>query len=322
MLSVQLHNGEVSVAEAPRPRPRRGEALIRLLVAGICNTDLELQRGYFNFEGQPGHEFVGEVVEATDSSWIGRRVVGEINIGCGRCPRCRSGDPRHCPKRTVLGIAGRPGAFAEYFTLPERNLHPVPPRLANEHAVFVEPVAAACEILEQVRIPKGSQVAVLGDGKLGLLIAQVLHAHQLQVHLFGKHPEKLALARRWGIRARPVAQGYPRRAFSWVVEATGSPEGLPAALEMIQPRGTIILKSTLHRPVPLETAKAVVDEITLVGSRCGRFPPAIRLLASGQVHVEPLITARFPLSQAREAFHLAAEPGSLKVLLVPDAVAG
>lgn len=318
MLVVEFEKGTVVLKQAPMPKRRPGEALIRLLAAGICNTDLELLRGYYNFQGRPGHEFVGEVVESSTPELVGQRVVGEINIGCGRCSLCRAGDPRHCSSRRVLGILNYPGVFAEYFTLPDRNLHVLPRTIPTDHGVFVEPLAAANEILEQVRIPKGAPVAVLGDGKLGLLIAQVLTAHGAEVHLFGRHPSKLALARRWKIRTRLSSQGPAKAAFQWVVEATGSPEGLGAALELVQPRGTIIAKTTLHGAVPLDISRVVVNEVTIVGSRCGRFPPAIRLLQRRRVDVAPLVTARMPLSQAQEAFQLAAEPGTLKVLLVPD----
>ncbi len=311
MLSVHLENGRVEVRSRPMPRRRRGHALIRLLCAGICNTDLELQRGYYSFSGTPGHEFVGEVVEADDQALIGRRVVGEINLGCGRCDWCNSGWGRHCPRRTVLGIVKQPGAFSEYFTLPESNLHFVPDSVPTEHAVFTEPLAAACEILDQVRIPKRAPVAVLGDGKLGLLVAQVLHAHGAEVHLYGKHKEKLAIAKRAGI----ATSLRPAGLYDWVVEATGAPDGLARAVGMTRPRGTVILKSTVHGTVAMDTAPVVVNEITLVGSRCGRFEPALRLLRAGKIRVEEMISARLPLADAARAFEVAARKGSLKVLL-------
>jgi threonine dehydrogenase-like Zn-dependent dehydrogenase len=298
VISVHLENGRVEIRRKPRPRRREGYALIRLITAGICNTDLELQRGYYHFRGTPGHEFVGEVVEADTPKLIGRRVVGEINIACGRCDWCDRGLGRHCPHRTVLGIVKHPGAFSEFFTLPEVNLHVVPDSVSTEQAVFTEPLAAACEILDQVRIPKHAPVAVLGDGKLGLLVAQVLQAHSLKVHLYGKRKKK-----------------PPSPAYDWVVEATGSARGLTEAIGMTRPRGTVILKSTVHGEVPVDTARVVVDEITLVGSRCGRFKPALQLLRSGQVRVEQMISARMPLEEAARAFTCAARPGILKVLL-------
>lgn len=296
MISVHLENGVVDVRERPLPTRPRGFALIRLLCGGICNTDLELQRGYYNFSGTPGHEFVGEVVEADDSSLLGRRVVGEINLACGNCEWCARGLGRHCPHRTVLGIAGHPGAFSEFFTLPERNLHVLPDDLQSERAVFTEPLAAACEVLDQVAIPQGGEVAVLGGGKLGLLVAQVLEAHGAKVLMLGRNDQ-------------------PAASYEWVVEATGSADGLSRAVEMTRPRGTIIVKSTLHEPVAIDTARVVVNEITLVGSRCGRFEPALHLLRRGAVRVEQMISARFRLAEAPQAFAAAARKGTLKVLL-------
>ncbi|MGD0201994.1 MAG: alcohol dehydrogenase catalytic domain-containing protein [Bryobacteraceae bacterium] len=317
MIAVHLENGRISVRDAPRPDRPRGFALIRLLSAGICNTDLELQRGYYGFSGTPGHEFVGEVVEADEAALAGRRVVGEINLACGACEWCRRGLGRHCPNRSVLGILNHPGCFSEFFTLPERNLHAVPDSLATEHAVFTEPVAAACEILDQVVIPRGGQVAVLGDGKLGLLVAQVLCAHGAAVRLFGRHPEKLRLARAAGAEVEVVAGALPAAVYDCVIEATGSPEGLRQAVGMTRPRGTVIMKSTVHGSVTLDTAAAVVNEITLIGSRCGRFEPALELLYRGAVRVAGMISDRFPLAQAPRAFERAAEKGVLKVLLRP-----
>jgi Threonine dehydrogenase and related Zn-dependent dehydrogenases len=311
MLAIHLENGRVEVRKRPKPRRKPGHALIRLLCAGICNTDLELQRGYYGFAGTPGHEFVGEVVDADMREIVGRRVVGEINLECGRCEWCQRGLGRHCPHRTVLGIVKHPGVFSEFFTLPERNLHVVPDSIPNERAVFAEPLAAACEILEQVRIPKGAPVAVLGDGKLGLLVAQVLQAHGAQVSLFGKHREKMAIAETVGVHTSLKPAGR----FDWVVEATGTAPGLVQAVEMTRPRGTLILKSTVHGTVALDTAPVVVNEITLVGSRCGRFEPALKLLRTGKIRIDEMISARMPLSEAARGFDLAARKGVLKVLL-------
>jgi len=314
MLAVHLEQGRIQMRWRPRPRRPEGFALIRLRLAGICNTDLELARGYYAFRGTPGHEFVGEVVEADRKRLRGRRVVGEINLACGRCLWCRRGLGRHCPHRTVLGIAGHPGAFSEFFTLPERNLHVLPDSIPDEEAVFVEPLAAACEILEQVRIPPGAKVAVLGDGKLGLLVAQVLHREGLRVRLFGRHPEKLAIAEAAGveIEARAVR---PAAAFEWVIEATGSADGLREAVAMTRPRGTVILKSTVHELVKLDTAPVVVNEISLVGSRCGRFEPALELLRQRALRLREMITAEYPLAEAPRAFRAAARKGALKILL-------
>ena len=319
MLSVHLESGRVEVRRQPLPRVPQGFARIRLLAAGICSTDLELQRGYYGFSGTPGHEFVGEVVAVSgdDSKWIGRRVAGEINLACGHCDWCARGLGRHCPTRTVLGIVKHPGAFREFLTLPIHNLHRVPDSISTEQAVFIEPVAAACEILDQVKIPKGDRVALLGDGKLGLLVAQVLQAHGARVHLFGRHRDKMRLVEKAGVTTELTPKNLPDRAYRWVVDATGSPAGLRAAVTMCEPRGTIILKSTVHGLVTIDTAPVIVNEVTLVGSRCGRFEPAIRLLASGKVEVTPMISAEFPLDRAPEAFKNAATRGVLKVLLRP-----
>ena len=315
MLAVHLKDGRVEVKRQPLPRVPTGFARIRLLAAGICSTDLELQRGYYGFRGVPGHEFVGEVTEAEDASWIGQRVAGEINLACGKCEWCARGLGRHCPRRAVLGIVRHPGAFREFLTLPVDNLHRVPASILTEHAVFIEPVAAACEILDQIKIPKQERVAVLGDGKLGLLIAQVLHAHGARVQLFGRHREKLRIADRVGISTELAGKKLPERSFPIVVDATGSAEGLRTAISMCVPRGTVVMKSTVHGLVSIDTAPAIVNEITLVGSRCGRFEPALKLLASGKVRVGDLISEQFPLSRAPEAFARAGTKGVLKVLL-------
>ncbi len=314
MLSVCLDNGVVSLRRQSVPRRPEGFALIRLLYGGICNTDLELQRGYYGFRGTPGHEFIGEVVEADDRRWIGQRVAGEINLACGKCEWCARGLGRHCPKRTVLGIVKQPGAFREFLTLPERNLRRVPREISSEEAVFVEPLAAACEILDQVRIPRGTPVAVLGDGKLGLLASQVLQAHGAEVHQYGRHKEKLRIAERAGVSTQ-IAKKLPVAKYEFVVEATGSSEGLQQAVRMTQPRGTVVMKSTVHGLVSIDTAPVIVNEITLVGSRCGRFEPALRLLKNKKINVDAMISEVLPLKDAPRAFRAAAKPGVLKVLL-------
>jgi alcohol dehydrogenase len=314
MRAVHVEEGLVSVREAPLPERARGFALIRLLCGGICNTDLELQRGYYGFSGTPGHEFVGEVIEAGDEGLVGRRVVGEINLECGQCEWCRRGLGRHCPQRTVLGIVKHPGAFSEFFTLPERNLHMLGDEIATEDAVFAEPLAAACEILHQVPIPRGAPVAVLGDGKLGLLTALVLHRYGAAVRLFGRHREKLGIAEGAGV-AVELDTEPPRAAYDWVVEATGTADGLRQAIAMARPRGSVIVKSTVHGEVGFDAAAMVVNEITLVGSRCGRFEPAIELLRHGGLPLREMIADRFPLSEAPQAFARAAQRGTLKVLL-------
>ena len=315
MIAVHLEDGRVSIRKKPKPTPPDGFAVIRLLAGGICNTDLELQRGYYGFRGTPGHEFVGEVVAADTASWVGKRVVGEINLACGKCEWCARGLGRHCPTRTVLGIVKHPGAFREFLTLPESNLHEVPKSVTTERAVFTEPVAAACEILDQVRIPKGERVAVLGDGKLGLLVAQVLQLNGASVHQFGRHLEKLRIAEAAGVTGEVAREKLPVSEFDWVVDATGSPEGLQQAVAMTRPRGTLIMKSTVHGAVPVDTAPIIVNEITLVGSRCGRFEPALKLLAKGKIRVEDMISESYPLSEAPAAFRRASERGVLKVLL-------
>ncbi|MEP7362549.1 MAG: alcohol dehydrogenase catalytic domain-containing protein [Acidobacteriota bacterium] len=316
MLAVHLENGNVALKRRAQPKRKAGFALIRMLAAGVCNTDLELRRGYYGFTGTPGHEFIGEVVEADTRALVGKRVGGEINLACGGCEYCARNLGRHCLKRTVLGIVKHPGAFAEYLTLPETNLHVIPAALSTEEAVFVEPLAAACEILDQVKLAPGSRVAVLGDGKLGILIAQALTAHGAEVVHYGRHKAKLKLG---GAAQRHIAGGkLPPMSFDTVIEATGSPEGLHQAVSMTKPRGTLVMKSTVHGLVSIDTAPIIVHEITLVGSRCGRFEPALRLLKSGQVSVAAMIHDTFPLKDAPRAFDRAAERGVLKVLLKPD----
>jgi len=312
--------GAIHLRDAPEPELASGEALVSTSLAGICNTDLELVKGYMSFTGIPGHEAVGTVVDGP-SRLKGRRVVGEINAACGACSTCLSGMARHCSHRTVLGILKRPGVFAERFCLPVGNLVVVPDEVSDEDAVFVEPLAAALEILEQIHIPPGERVLVLGDGKLGLLVAQVLLLHGCRVHLRGRHEKKLALARRWGARTQLAANRSTtieaKNGYRLVVEATGSSRGFREALTSVKPRGTLVLKSTYapdQLPV-LDAAKVVVDEITLVGSRCGRLAPALRLLAEGKIDVRSLIDHRKPFEEGEEAFALARQPGVLKVLL-------
>jgi threonine dehydrogenase-like Zn-dependent dehydrogenase len=314
LIAIHLENGRVEIQKTAVPRRPRGFASIRLLFGGICNTDLELQRGYYGFKGTPGHEFVGEVIDADDSKLVGKRVVGEINLACGKCSWCLRGLGRHCPTRTVLGIVKRPGAFREVLTLPEHNLHVVPDRIASEDAVFVEPIAAACEILDQVKIPKGQAVAVLGDGKLGLLIAQVLQTSGARVHQFGRHRDKLRISEAVGVTGE-IARKLPVAEYDYVVDATGSAEGLTQAVNMSRPRGTVVMKSTVHGRVAVDTAPVIVNEITLVGSRCGRFEPALGMLAKGKLRVADMISETMPLTQVPKAFERASERGVLKVLL-------
>ncbi len=297
--------------DVPRPRAKKDWAVVQVLRSGICNTDLELLRGYHGFHGIPGHEFVGRTAD-------GQRVVGEINAACGRsdCSWCAAGLGRHCPRRTVLGIVRHHGAHAQYLILPETNLLPVPDNIRDEQAVFVEPLAAASEILEQLGTVRGRRAAVLGDGKLGLLIAQVLAADGADVVVLGKHREKMALGRQLGVEAS-ASERAPRACFDLVVEATGSPTGMPLALELVRPRGTIVWKSTFHGMARFDAAPLVVNEITVVGSRCGRFAPALDLLARGAVKVDPLISDMLPLRHATKGLRLAARAGVMKVLLQP-----
>jgi alcohol dehydrogenase len=297
------------------PTPPPGEALIRTRLAGICNTDIEIARGYMGFKGILGHEFVGVVEQADDApELVGRRVVGEINAYCGECATCRRGDPTQCPHRTTLGIARRDGVMADYFTLPAKLLYPLPDSIPDEWAVFSEPLAAACEILEQLHIRPMERVIVLGDGKLGLLIAQVLQLTGCDLLAIGRHAEKLDILKRRGIRTQLAGETIEPGA-DIVVEATGSAEGFAAARSLVRPRGTLVLKSTFHGDVSLNLSMLVVDEVTVVGSRCGPFAAALRLLEQRLIEVEPLIHATFPLDEGLVAFERAVAPGVLKVLL-------
>jgi threonine dehydrogenase-like Zn-dependent dehydrogenase len=302
--------------DLPVPEPPAGEARIRVTAAGLCHTDLELARGYYPYAGVLGHEFVGVVDRApSDPSWEGRRVVGEINATCGVCPTCRAGRSSHCEQRTVLGIVNRDGAFADYLTLPIANLHAVPDGVPDDVAVFAEPVAAAFQILAQLRIARHDRVVVFGDGKLGQVIAQVLATTGCAPTVIGRHPRKLAHLAARGIATQVDAPAA--RAADVVVDCTGRREGLQAALAALRPRGTLVLKSTFAGDTSLNLSAIVVDEITIVGSRCGPFAPALAALASGAVVVAPLIEARLPLADAVDAVARAGSPGTLKVILVP-----
>jgi threonine dehydrogenase-like Zn-dependent dehydrogenase len=301
--------------DLPVPSPAAGEALVRVRVAGICNTDLELVRGYYPYTGVPGHEFVGVVEEAAGApEWASRRVVGEINAACGECPTCRAGRLSHCERRTVLGIVGRDGVFATHVRLPVRNLHAVPEGMPDEVAVFTEPTAAALELQEQVRVEPGDRVVVIGAGKLGNLVAQTLAATGCRLRVLGRSPRPLALLAERGI-ATAAAFGIEPRQADLAVECTGNPEGLELARRAVRPRGTIVLKSTYRGKAAIDMAPFVVDEITLVGSRCGPFAPALAIFARGDVDPRPLVEARYPLADAVAAFAHAARPGALKVLV-------
>jgi alcohol dehydrogenase len=334
MLAFTVKNRKLVARNKALPQLRPRWALVRVCLAGICNTDVEILRGYHAFRGVPGHEFVGEVAAVNGIStkektkWLGKRVTGEINVSCSAyscrpvCAFCRRGFKTHCARRTVLGIVNHDGAFAEYLALPLENLHLVPNSITDEQAVFVEPLAAACEILEQINVKQFRQAAVLGDGKLAQLIARVLRAALPTVVMYGKHKEKLQQAAVAGIDTQIVRGDAAdlkgvKDNFALVVEATGSPSGLALAQRMTEPRGTLVLKSTFHGAAPVETWPLVVKEITLVGSRCGPFAKAITLLRAGKVDPRPLITRTFPLSEAPAAIQYAQQPGVMKVFLEP-----
>jgi threonine dehydrogenase-like Zn-dependent dehydrogenase len=314
MQALWLENRQLQLRQdLPLPQPQPGAARVRVLQAGVCNTDLELLRGYYPYQGIPGHEFVG-VVEQGPAHLLHRRVVGEINAACGHCDYCQRGMPTHCANRTVLGIVNHPGAFAEFLCLPVENLHLVPDAVSDAAATFTEPIAAALQIQQQVAIAPNQRVLVVGDGKLGQLVAQTLALTGCDLWAIGRHPEKLeALAAR-GIQTG-FAEAIAPRSFDVAVECTGNPEGFALALGGLRSRGTLVLKSTYAGDLSLNAAAIVVDEITVVGSRCGPFAPALQLLAQGQVDVTPLIQARYPLAQGLEAFAHAQRRGTLKILI-------
>lgn len=318
MLAVHLAQNNLTLqTDYPQPDPRPWEALVRVRLAGICSTDLELVRGYVpGYNGVLGHEFVGEVVSCpAEPSWVGRRVTATINLGCGECAVCLADGPEHCPQRTVLGIINKDGIMAEYVTLPVRNLVAIPDDVSDEAAVFTEPLAAALRIREQVRIRPTARVAVIGPGRLGMLIGRVLSLAGTEVTMLGRRESaSLKLARQWGLHTAVVTTP-PDDSFDLVVEATGNIHGFEQALRLVRPQGTLVMKSTYAGSPPVDMTKIVVGEITLVGSRCGPFAPAVRLLQQGEVQVEALITAVYPLTDALAAFARADEPGVLKILL-------
>ncbi len=318
MKALQVEKGRLAVREVEK-LVAGNEALVRVLLSGICNTDIEIARGYAGFTGTIGHEFVGVVEESTDESIVGKKVVGEINAGCGECELCRAGDPRHCPRRTVLGIVGRDGAHAEFLRLPTGNLLSVPKNMPDEHAVFAEPLAAACGILERTTIDQANTVVVIGDGKLGLLCAQAIGLTGASLLLVGKHPEKLRIAERRGIETSLAKRAVKRkREFDVAIEASGSASGFSFALELLKPRGVLVLKSTFHGSTEIGAAKIVVDEISIVGSRCGRFGPALDLLRSKAIDIDSLISEEYALPRGAFAMSRATKKGVLKVLLRPD----
>ena len=316
MQALWLEKGSLSLRQdVPLPAPGSDEALIKVRLAGICATDLEMVRGYYPFTGILGHEFVGEVVQAPGhTNRIGQRVVGEINITCGQCHHCRSGRRTHCEQRTTLGIRDRNGAFAEYLTLPVENLHSVPASISDEAAVFTEPLAAALEINQQIHIHPDDHVLVVGAGRLGQLIAQTLTLTGCQLNVVVRHALHQELLAEQGITTI-IEEEVAARQWDIVVEATGSPSGFDLARRALRPRGTLVLKSTYKGNMEVNFSSLVVDEICLIGSRCGPFPPALNLLQRGLVQPARLISERFPFARAQSAFERAAQPGVLKVLL-------
>ncbi|HOE66540.1 MAG TPA: alcohol dehydrogenase catalytic domain-containing protein [Candidatus Hydrogenedentes bacterium] len=309
-----VYDGDLRVCEVPAPQPGKGEALVRVLTAGICNTDIELTHGYMGFRGIPGHEFVGVVEQASNAQLTGRRVVGEINCACHTCRHCQLEMPHHCLDRTVLGILRRDGAFADYLTLPEENLHLVPNAMRDDVAVFAEPVAAAFRILEQIRVGNEDRIIVLGDGKLGQLIAQTLWLHSKNLVCVGKHAQKLALLER--LRIATASFNDPIEAGAdIVVEATGSRDGIERALELVRPEGVIVLKTTVAGVSDIDFSKSVINEVKIIGSRCGPFRPALEALALGNVEVRHLVTETFSLDDALAAFERASQRDAMKVLL-------
>ncbi len=308
-MNALVFDGQLKlVRDYPTPRAN-DESLVRVLRAGICNTDLEITKGYMNYRGVLGHEFVG-IVET--GAMRGARVVGEINASCGECPTCLRGDPTHCPNRTTLGIVNRDGALAEFLTLPARNLYRVPDAVSDAQAVFVEPLAAACEITDRIHIRPTDRVCVIGDGKLGLLCAQVLHLTGCELLALGRHESKLAILDQRGI-ATTTKPDEIRGRFDIVVDCTGHASGFELARKLTRPRGTLVLKSTFHGGQDTTFAPIVIDEISIVGSRCGPFAPALRLLEKKLIDVESMISAEYPLARSIEAFERAIEPGVLKV---------
>lgn len=309
-----VFDGKLRVrADYPVPEVKAGEVLVRVHLSGICATDIEITKGYMGFRGVPGHEFVGTVERAEDKRLMGKRVVGEINTGCGKCSWCRAGIEGHCPERTVLGIHGRNGSFADFLALPQKNLHTVPDALSDEEAVFTEPLAAAFEITRQVDIGPNESVCILGDGRLGLLVAQALSLTGCNLVCVGRHPEKLKILEERGIETR--LGEILERAFDLAVDCTGSPEGFNSAVSITKPRGTVVVKTTVAGRGALDLNRVVVDEITVVGSRCGPFEPAIKALKKKSVDVVALITKTFPIEQGVEAIEFAKRKDALKVLL-------
>jgi len=310
-------DGQKMIFDENYPEPKPGEVLVRVNLAGICGTDLEILDGYMKYHGILGHEFVGTVEKSDNPELVGKRVVGEINAGCGICDSCAKGMARHCPNRTVLGILKRDGAFAEFLSLPEKNLHVIPDSISDEQAVFVEPLAAAFEIKEQVKLESQWNVAVVGDGRLAQLIAQVLKLSCPSIVCFGRHTSKLEILEKLGIKTKIGIESADEQSFDLVVEATGSNFGFADTMKLVRPRGTVILKSTIASRENLDLTPTVVNEITLIGSRCGLFKPAIDALATGIISVDSMVDSIFPLEKFQDAIEHAKKPDTLKVFLKP-----
>jgi 2-desacetyl-2-hydroxyethyl bacteriochlorophyllide A dehydrogenase len=313
MKALWLENNQISLRDIPQPN-QPNEALIKIRMAGICSTDLELVKGYYPYAGVLGHEFVGEVVQAPEKSWLGQRVVGEINAICGSCESCLSGRPTHCENRSVLGIANRAGVFAEYTSLPLENLYRVPDSVSDEAAVFTEPLAAALEIQSQILFQEADRVLLIGAGRLGQLIAQTLALTGVDLHVVARHPLQQQLLAARGIKLISEDEIQPKK-WDVVVEATGSPSGFDLARKAIRPRGILVLKSTYKGEMSVNFSSIVVDEINIIGSRCGPFEPALKLLEKCEVDPSVLISDQFKLGESLKAFERAAQPGVLKVLL-------
>ncbi|MFQ6083093.1 MAG: alcohol dehydrogenase catalytic domain-containing protein [Candidatus Aminicenantia bacterium] len=317
MEAIVYQKKSLQITDVPQPKPSKNEVLIKILKAGICNTDLEILKGYMDFEGILGHEFVGQIVEAKNKKWIGKRVVGEINIGCGECEYCLSKKSNHCPQRRVIGIWKKDGVFTKYLTLPEKNLHLVPDSISDREAVFTEPLAAALQILDQINLKSDDKVLVLGDGKLGLLIAQVVSLTDVETFCLGKYERKLSILEKKGINFFFERDKISQK-FDVIIEATGNKDGINHALEMIKPEGKIILKSTFFGQVNFDFSKIVINEISLIGSRCGPFDKALNLLKRKLINTEAMIDGDYFLNQGMIAFQEAQKKGTLKILISPS----
>jgi threonine dehydrogenase-like Zn-dependent dehydrogenase len=314
MRALVFNNELQYCTDYPVPQPGKNEALIRVTYAGICNTDIEIIKGYMGFKGVPGHEFVGIVEKSGKKNLMGQRVVGEINLGCEKCLYCRNQMQNHCPGRSVLGILNKDGVFAEYITLPVKNLHTIPDYISDEEAVFVEPLAAAYEIIDQVNISSSDKICVLGDGKLGILVAQVLAKTGSNLVAVGNHREKLSILDEMGIKTKPCSN-FEESGFDIVVDCTGSRSGIKTALQIVKPRGKIVLKTTIAKRGQIDLNQIVINETSLIGSRCGPFPTAIRAIRSREIDLFPLISNVFTLEEGIKAFQYASQRNALKVIL-------